>query len=102
MTPLYYAVEGIDIWLAWGDSGAPKELRDADGYAAAKPVGQAFRASLVQFARTATLGGAWRPFPAVCEYGADRETCSEENAHARACAILDKAAGRRWDLELGR
>ena len=97
-----YALEGIDIWLTWGDSSAPKELRDAKGYAEAKPVGQGFRASLVSFARTATLGGAWQPFPAVCEYGVDLETCSEENAHIKSCRILDEAAGRKWDLELGR
>ena len=102
MTEIKYAAEGIDIWLTWGDSGAPKELRNAEGYVEAKPVGEGFRASLIEMARTAKLGGAWQPFPAVCEYGADRETCSKQNVHAKACAILDKAAGRKWDIELGR
>ena len=63
-------------------------------------IGAAFRASLVEFARTARLGGPWRPYPAVCEQDVQL-TCSEQNVHAQACEVFDKGVGRRFDLELG-
>ena len=44
----------------------------------------------------------WPQWQTFCEYGADLEVCSEQDAHARGCAILDRAAGRKWDMELGR
>ena len=96
------AIEGVDIWLTWGPGSAPAEMRAADGWNdEAIRVGKGFRAFLVDFARTGTLGGAWQAFPAVCEYGTEL-VCSEQNVHAQACAVFDEAVGRKFDLELGR
>ena len=95
------AVEGIDMWLTWGQSAAtiamgvtlPEE---------AVAVGDKFRGFLVEFARTGVLGKQWQPYPAVCEYGGSGLGCSEENSHARACAIFDEELGReKFVLSLG-
>ena len=97
-----YAAEGIDIWLTWGRSGVAGAFELSEEAVA---LGGTFRAFLVGFARTASLegSGGWKPFPSVCEYGADGAgvTCSEENAHARACAIYGAGAGSKFELEIG-
>ena len=96
---MQYAAEGIDLWLTWGKPSAEGGLGIRLDEAAIA-VGDVFRAYLVGFANSATLGGGWRPYPAVCEYETTLD-CSEQNEHARACAIYDEAVGRRFDLEVG-
>lgn len=102
MSDAQNAVEGVDIWLTWGEGSAPAEMRAADGWnEEAQRVGAAFRAFLIDFARTKTLGGAWQQYPAVCEYGSEL-SCSEANVHVQICAVFDDAVGRKFDIELGR
>ena len=104
-----YAAEGVDIYLTWGQAAATTTMqRTLPDEAIA--VGDALRTSLVQFARTATLGSAsesrlwgdsqWEAYPAVCEVG-EQLQCSTQNAHARACAIFDRGFGRKYDCEMG-
>ena len=95
-----YAAEGIDIYLTWGQTAATTTM-GVELPEEAKAVGDAMRSFLVGFARTGTLGGLWQPFPAICEIG-EELACSTENRHAQACALFDRAIGRKYDIALGR
>ena len=95
-----FAAEGTDVYLTWGQTAATTAMRvslSADALA----VGERMRASLIEFARTATLGGEWQPYPAVCEVGTDGLGCSTQNRHAQACDVFDKTLGRKFDVALG-
>ena len=97
--PTLYAMEGIDIYLAWGRTAAEDVLlREVPEDALAS--GKAMRESLVGLARKATLGDEWQPYPAVCEME-DALECSAKNAHAQACDVFDTAFGREYDTEMG-
>ena len=94
-----YAAEGIDAWLLFGASSASTAMGVTLSDEAIA-VGNGFRRALARMALTGDLGRGWKAHPAVCEYGQGLD-CSEENAHARACAIFDEAVGRQFDFEMG-
>lgn len=100
-----YAIEGIDIYLTWGQTAATDVMK-VTLPDAAKAAGERFRAYLIEFARTAVLHSesGWKPYPAACDYGdGDGLVCSKQNTHKQACALFDKAdkIGRNFDVEMG-